>query len=239
MSEAIAEGQQSGGEGGHDDHGHHDHPPYLAHHFDTPAQQFDAAKIGMWAFLVQELLFFSGIFVAYGIFRSWYPETFSAASHLLDRKMGAGNTIVLLFSSLTAALAVRSAQLGEKKQTSNYLLITVACAFIFLIVKYFEYSHKFHTGLLPGQYFNPDLHHLGVASLPANSHVFFSIYFMATGIHGIHVLVGIGVLLWIWRRNERGDFSKEYYAGVDLSALYWHLVDLVWIYLFPLLYLID
>jgi cytochrome c oxidase subunit III len=223
-----------------DGHGHA-HPAYLAHHFDTPAQQFDAAKIGMWAFLVQELLFFSGIFVAYGIFRSWYPETFSAASHQLNRVMGAGNTIVLLFSSLTAALAVRSAQLGEKKQTSMYLLVTILCACIFLVVKYFEYSHKFEAGLLPGRLYHPDHHHLaeGLPALPANAHVFFSIYFMSTGIHGLHIAIGIGVLLWIWRRNERGDFSKEYYAGVDLAALYWHLVDLVWIYLFPLLYLID
>jgi cytochrome c oxidase subunit III len=230
----VADGHEKAGEG-------HVHPPYLAHHFDTPAQQFDAAKIGMWAFLVQELLFFSGIFVAYGIFRSWYPETFSAASHQLNRVMGAGNTIVLLFSSLTAALAVRSAQLGQKKHTSLYLLVTILCACIFLVVKYFEYAHKFESGLLPGRFYHPDHHHLahGMPDLPANAHVFFSIYFMSTGIHGLHIAIGIGVLLWIWRRNERGDFSKEYYAGVDLAALYWHLVDLVWIYLFPLLYLID
>lgn len=236
---ATAEATLEHGEGhGHEDHVH---PPYLAHHFDTPAQQFEAAKVGMWAFLVQELLFFSGIFVAYGVFRSWYPETFSAASHQLDRVMGAGNTIVLLFSSLTAALAVRSAQLGQKKATSNYLLVTIACACIFLVVKFFEYRHKFEAGLLPGQYFHPDHHHLvpGSHALPANAHVFFGIYFMATGIHAVHIIVGIGVLLWIWRRNERGDFTKEYYAGVDIAALYWHLVDLVWIYLFPLLYLID
>jgi cytochrome c oxidase subunit III len=185
-------------------------------------------------------LFFSGIFVAYGIFRSWYPEMFSAASHQLDRVMGAGNTIVLLFSSLTAALAVRAAQLGQKKQTSTLLLITIACAFIFLGVKAVEYNHKFAAGLLPGTHFHPHADHLapGIA-LPGNGHIFFSVYFMATGIHALHVIIGIGVLFWIWRRNERGDFSKEYYAGVDLSALYWHLVDLVWIYLFPLLYLID
>jgi cytochrome c oxidase subunit III len=241
MSEAVVAPATSGHD--HDAHGHddHAHPAYLAHHFDTPAQQFDAAKIGMWAFLVQELLFFSGIFVAYGIFRSWYPEMFSAASHQLDRQMGALNTIVLLFSSLTAALAVRSAQLGNKKHTSNYILVTILCACIFLFVKYFEYSHKFHAGLLPGQFFAPDVHHLapGSHALPSNSHIFYSLYFIATGIHGLHILIGIGVLLWIWRRNERGDFSKEYFAGVDITALYWHLVDLVWIYLFPLLYLID
>lgn len=241
-SEAATADEHEHKEGDGHDHGHgHDHPKYLAHHFDTPAQQFDAAKIGMWAFLVQELLFFSGIFVAYGIFRSWYPEMFSAASHQLNRVMGAGNTIVLLFSSLTAALAVRAAQLGQKRNTSTFILITIACAITFLVVKYFEYHHKFDAGLLPGQYFHPNHHHLvpGTPELPANSHIFYSLYFMATGIHGVHVAVGIGVFIWIWRRNERGDFSKDYYTGVDLTALYWHLVDLVWIYLFPLLYLID
>lgn len=218
----------------------HAHPAFLAHHFDTPAQQFDAAKVGMWAFLVQELLFFAGIFVAYGVFRTWYPEMFSAAGHQLNRQLGAMNTIVLLVSSLTAALAVRSAQLGERKATSKYLLVTIACAFIFLVVKYFEYAHKFEAGLLPGQYYAPVASHLaGTTALPGNSHIFYSIYFVATGIHALHIIIGIGVLYWTYRRNERGDFSKEYYAGVDLVALYWHLVDLVWIYLFPLLYLID
>lgn len=219
----------------------HEHPKYLAHHFDTPMQQFDAAKIGMWTFLVQELLFFSGVFVAYGVFRSWYPEMFSAAAHQLNRPMGAMNTVVLLFSSLTAALAVRSSALGKKSETSRYLIITIVCACIFLVVKFFEYSHKFEAGLLPGKYFHPHLDHLvaGSPTLPGNAHAFFSLYFMATGIHGIHVLVGIGVLIWILKRNNRGDFAEGYNAGVDMAALYWHLVDLVWIYLFPLLYLID
>jgi cytochrome c oxidase subunit 3 len=225
----------------HQDAGHaHDHPKFLQHHFDTPAQQFDAAKIGMWAFLGQELLFFSGLFVAYGIFRSWYPEMFSEASHQLNRPMGAANTLVLLVSSLTAALAVRSTQTGNKKATSRYLLITIACAFIFLIVKFFEYQHKFDAGLLPAKFFHPHHEHLVPGThLPANAGSFFAIYFMMTGVHGLHVIVGIGVLTWIWRRNERGEFSKDYFTPVDISALYWHLVDLIWIYLFPLLYLID
>ena len=226
----------------HDDghgHGHHG-PKWLAHHFDTPAQQFDAAKIGMWAFLVQELLFFSGLFVAYGVYRSWYPEMFRAASHQLDKIMGATNTIVLLFSSFTAAMAVRSSQLGKKQATSRFIIITIVCACIFLVVKYFEYQHKFHAGLLPGRFFHPHAAHLVANSppLPANTGSFFSIYFMMTGIHGIHVIVGIGVLIWILMRNMRGDFSKEFFTPVDIVALYWHLVDLVWIYLFPLLYLV-
>ncbi len=232
----------------HDDHGHgapdapaaghgHAHPKWLAHHFDTPAQQFDTAKLGMWAFLIQELLFFSGLFVCYGIYRSWYPHMFVESSHQLNKLMGGANTIVLLFSSLTAALAVRSSQTGNKQATSRFLIITMLCACAFLVIKFFEYRHKFETGCLPGPYFHPhELSH--GATLPGNAHIFYSIYFMMTGVHGVHVLIGIGVIFWVWRRNERGDFSKEYFTPVDLVALYWHLVDLVWIYLFPLLYLI-
>ena len=224
---------------GHDDHGHHG-PKWLQHHFDTPAQQFEASKIGMWAFLVQELLFFSGLFVAYGVYRSWYPETFVQCSHQLDKVMGGCNTVVLLFSSLTAAMAVRSSQLGERSATSRYLIITILCACGFLVIKYFEYTHKFHAGLLPGHYFHPHADHIkGGTSLPASGASFFAIYFMMTGVHGVHVIVGIGVLIWILMRNMRGDFSREYFTPVDVTALYWHLVDLVWIYLFPLLYLIH
>jgi cytochrome c oxidase subunit 3 len=225
------------------------HPKFLAHHFDTPAQQFDAAKLGMWVFLGQELLFFSGLFVAYGIFRNWYPEAFNASSHQLNKVMGATNTIVLLFSSLTAALAVRASQMGKRRLTTVYLVVTIICAFIFLAVKYFEYEHKFHAGLLPGHYFGTPrdmltgaILHEGpneVPVLPAHSSTFFSLYFMMTGVHALHIIIGIGVMIWIVIRNEKKEFSKEFFTPVDLVALYWHLVDLVWIYLFPLLYLID
>jgi len=230
----------------HDDHAHGDHshgPKFLAHHFDTPIHQFDTAKLGMWLFLAQELLFFSGLFVAYGIYRNWYPDDFSWSSHQLDRFMGGANTIVLLFSSLTAALAVRSAQLGTRKNTGILLLITIACAFGFLVIKYFEYVHKFEAGLLPGNLFHPHVHHLAASTaglpIPRHGGSFFGIYFMMTGVHGVHVIIGIGVIFWIWLRNQRGEFTTEYWTPVDLVALYWHLVDLVWIYLFPLLYLID
>lgn len=214
------------------------HPKFLQHHFDTPAQQFDTAKLGMWLFLAQEVLFFSGLFVAYFVFRSWNPEAFSAGSKQLDTFMGTLNTGVLLFSSLTAAMAVRSAQLNQRHRTSLYLGITIVCACAFMVVKYFEYSHKFHLGLLPGKAFNPHGLPHGVA-LPADASVFFSIYFMMTGLHGLHVLIGIGVMIWILVRNIRGEFSQRYFTPVDIAALYWHLVDLVWIYLFPLLYLMD
>lgn len=232
---AVKGTQDEHGEGAHGHHG----PKWLAHHFSTPAQQFDTAKIGMWVFLVQELLFFSGMFLAYGVYRSWYPEMFRAASHQLNKEMGATNTVVLLFSSLTIALAVRYAQVGNKKVTGNLILVTIGCACAFLVIKFFEYKHKFAAGLLPGRFFHPHLDHLVQGpALPDNTGSFFGIYFMMTGVHGVHVIIGIGVLIWIWLRNNRGEFSKEYFTPVDIVALYWHLVDLVWIYLFPLLYLI-
>ncbi|GAB4198026.1 MAG: cytochrome c oxidase subunit 3 family protein [Sandaracinaceae bacterium] len=216
-------------------HAHEHHGPrWLQHHFETPVQQFESSKLGMWVFLAQEILFFSGLFVAYGVIRIAYPEAFAAGSAELNKIMGGANTIVLLFSSLTAALAVRSAQLGKRDEVSRYLIITILCALGFLVIKYFEYSAKFEHGLLPGVHWNPaHLEH------PVeHMHVFFGVYFMLTGLHGVHVLVGIGVLAWILLRNNRGEFSKDYWTPVDLAALYWHLVDLVWIYLFPLLYLI-
>lgn len=231
-----------------DSHG----PEFLRHHFDTPVQQFDTAKLGMWLFLAQEVLFFSGLFVAYGIFRSWYPEVFSLGSHLLDWRLGGLNTLVLLFSSLTVALAVRSAQLGNKVHTRWYLVVTILCAFAFMVVKYFEYAHKFHIGFGPGLWFAPNAEgieeigevfhhvpHLNLEGLPFHLRSFLGIYFMMTAVHGLHVIIGIGVLIWIAIRNERGEFGPGYHTPVEMSALYWHLVDLIWIYLFPLLYLIS
>ncbi|MBX3275101.1 MAG: cytochrome c oxidase subunit 3 family protein [Sandaracinaceae bacterium] len=219
---------------------------WLQHHFEEPVQQFEAAKLGMWLFLAQEVLFFSGLFVAYGVYRVAYPEAFAAGSAQLDWKIGFFNTCVLLFSSFTAAMAVRAAQLGRRQETSIHLAITIVCAFVFLGVKYVEYSAKFEHGLLPGNHFAPDMAHVhpwlegaaAVTELPVKTHVFFGIYFCLTGLHGIHVAIGIGVLAWVLIRNVRGEFSKDYWTPVDLVALYWHLVDLVWIYLFPLLYLI-
>jgi cytochrome c oxidase subunit 3 len=204
----------------------------------------------MWLFLAQEVLFFSGLFVAYFVFRINYPAAFEAGSAQLNKWIGGGNTLVLLVSSFTAAMAVRAAQRGDKQQTSLMLGITIACAFAFLGVKYFEYSEKVSHGLLPGSLWHPHLEgehafqpHLWgnlteFTAFPQNTHVFFGIYFMLTGLHGIHVAVGIGVLAWILWRNVKGEFSEDYFTPVDIAALYWHLVDLVWIYLFPLLYLI-
>lgn len=206
---------------------------HVAHHFDTPDQQFDSGRMGIWLFLVTEILFFGGLFCAFFIYRSWYFSSFVEAHHHLDKVMGAVNTCVLIFSSLTMALAVRSAQVNDKGKTVMFLVITLLCAFGFLVVKYFEYTHKIHDGLLPGVHFTAK----GFTS--PHPSTFFAVYFMMTGIHGLHVIIGIGLITWILLRAQRGDFSQRYYAPVEGVGLYWHLVDLVWIYLFPLLYLVG
>ncbi|HEY4013427.1 MAG TPA: cytochrome c oxidase subunit 3 family protein [Polyangiaceae bacterium] len=270
VSESI---ETRGGEHGHghDDHAHA-HPDFLQHHFDTPAQQFDAAKLGMWVFIATEILMFGGLFCAYAIWRGLEPDIFDQAHHFLNKILGATNTVVLLFSSLTAALAVRAAQSGKRNLTSVYLVVTIVCACVFLAIKYFEYSHKFHLGLLPGHCFgHPGLSgaiqngqeigtclrvhadatpvmpewvkavdesgHMQV--LPPRANMFFGLYFVMTGLHGLHVIIGMSILVWVLVKNLRGQFSPQFFTPVDLGALYWHLVDLVWIYLFPLLYLVG
>jgi cytochrome c oxidase subunit III len=208
--------------------------PALLAHFQTAAQQRDAAKLGMWIFLVTEILFFSGLFLAYSVYRSLHPEMFLAAHKHLSVPLGGLNTVVLITSSFTMALAVRAAQLGDRRRLVLLLLLTIACALVFLGVKGLEYAHKFHEGLLPGRFYHPE-HGLVI---PGKPHLFFGIYFMLTGLHGLHVVIGIGVLSWILLRARRGDFSPAYFTPVENTGLYWHLVDLVWIFLFPLLYLV-
>lgn len=400
----------------HDDHGHgHGHGSrFIQHHYDDAKHQFDSGKLGIWLFLAQEVLFFSALFVAYIVYRSFHPEIYSYASHYLDVKFGAINTAVLIGSSLTAAWAVRCAQLGQRRGLILNLSITLVCALAFLSIKYVEYSHKIHEGILYGSKFDPcvssggtplltkhrechgtkssvvwdvvankasdgcletakiDLdankaglqtkcvvselrgkgekgketyepsgktfeicnataagvgHHgapaagekanfpcyvlsmqpavcpKGPGALvyfgdhakhgdirvkvecevpvappvsdpfavappvevlgsplvdpvkqltkheqielyaagppPPNTNMFFSIYFAMTGLHGIHVLVGVGIFIWLLIRAVRGDFTPDYFGPVDYAALYWHIVDLIWIFLFPLLYLIH
>lgn len=324
MSESTSESATEPTKGGHgaatpaaaehaasDGHGHghaHGDGPRLAHHFDTYQQQFDAGKLGIWLFLLTEVLFFSGLFCAYTVYRGMHPEVFVYAHYFLNTTMGAINTCVLLISSLTAAWAVRNAQLAQRKALVLNICITIVCACTFMVVKFFEYQHKFHDGLLPGPHFHPteqvwelesfkhkhpaaaeyaehltqlaehkaavkaggviatDKPETGVfekpteeqieplikagvigpeaedqtrPSKPRNAHVFFSIYFFMTGLHGIHVLGGIGVFIWLLFRAKKGEFGPKYFGPIDYAALYWHLVDLIWIYLFPLLYLIH
>jgi cytochrome c oxidase subunit 3 len=209
-------------------------PAFVLDHFATAEQQSSASKLGMWIFLVTEVLFFSGLFLAYGVYRGLHPDMFLAAHQHLSIPLGGVNTLVLITSSLTMALAVRSAQVGDRRLLTLLLVVTILCAVAFMGIKYVEYAHKFHDGLLPGKYYHPTQ---GLV-IPGKPHLFFSIYFMLTGLHGIHVLAGIGVIVWVLLRARRGDFSPAYYTPVENVGLYWHLVDIVWIFLFPLLYLV-
>jgi cytochrome c oxidase subunit 3 len=281
----------------------------VAHHFDSPEQQFHANKLGMWLFLATEVLLFGGLFCAYAVYRANHPEVFLYAHEYLDKTLGGVNTLILICSSLTMAWAVRCAQLGQRRALILNLALTLACACGFLSIKYVEYSHKWKHGLLWGRRFDPEAHREtdagphdagaaaasmspsdpnaaggsharqpstpvastmpegttlppaadgpaglalevlagdagrtqphGILERPSNVHIFFGIYFAMTGLHGLHVLAGMSVIGWLLARAIRGQFGPRYFTPVDLGGLYWHLVDLIWIYLFPLLYLIH
>ena len=196
--------------------------------------EFEAAKQGMWVFLVTEVLMFGGLFVAYSIFRGLYPEMFAEAHRQLAVMMGATNTVILITSSLTMVLAVSATQRGQRDRALLMLALTFLLACGFLVVKYFEYSAKFHHGLLPGGFFTG---HEVVKHVKAP--LYFSLYFVMTGLHGLHVIIGMGLMLWLIKRTSNREFGPNYYTPVELVGFYWHFVDLVWIYLFPLLYLIG
>lgn len=220
----------------HAPHGHgHElvHHPAQQHHFDTLEQQHEASTLGMWLFLVTEVMFFGGLFTAYLIYRVWYPEAWAEGSLDLDIVLGGTNTAVLIASSLTMALAVRSAQTGAPRATVNWLLLTMALGLTFLVIKFFEYEHKWELRHVPGlnfAYEGPEAQHV---------QIFFSLYFSLTGLHALHMLIGFGLLSVIaWMAYKR-RFSPEWYTPVEMSGLYWHFVDIVWIFLFPLLYLVD
>jgi len=209
------------------------HAHHHAHHFKSADHEFESAKQGMWIFLLTEVLFFSGLFVAFGVFRALYPDMFHEAHKMLDWRMGATNTVILITSSLTMAMAVSSVQTGKTTRAVWGLVFTLLLACGFLVVKYFEYSQKIHHGLLPGALFNSE--HLTHPKAP----LFFSIYFGSTGLHAFHVICGMGVIAWVLKRTANGEFGPNYYTPVEMVGLYWHFVDLVWIYLFPLLYLVG
>lgn len=220
--------------------GHHH-----AHHFDSAEHEYAAAKFGTWTFLVTEILMFGGLFVGYILYHEKYNAMFHAGSRFLDWRMGALNTVVLLISSLTMALGIYYAQKNDRQKSLLNLYITLACGGIFMVVKYFEYTHKIHLGLLPGQYFNPHGHGEEVEHALAylkqfpNLPMYFSFYFCMTGLHGSHVLVGMGLIAWVIKRSHNGEFGPDYYTPIECVGLFWHLVDLIWIYLFPLLYLVG
>ena len=208
---------------------------FRAHHFETAEQQYAASKLGMWLFLVTEVLFFGGLFVAYAVFRTLHPDVFVDSAELLDTRLGAINTVILLFSSLTMAWAVRCSQLGQQRGLVICLSLTILAAVVFLGIKGIEYSHKWHEGhLWASQYSTGE-----ASAVFDRAGTFFSIYFAMTGLHAIHILAGIAAIGWVLKRSLRGDFGPNYFTPVDTVGLYWHLVDLVWIFLFPLLYLIG
>jgi len=214
-------------------HNHGGHSAALLHHFDSPEQQKTASTLGMWLFLVTEIMFFGGMFTCYIVYRTFYPTAFAAASHELDITMGAINTAVLICSSLTMVLAVSAAQMGQRKSTVAFLILTIALGAVFLGIKAVEYHEKFVHHHVPG----PSFHFDGPD--PANAQLFFSIYFAMTGVHALHMVIGIVLLAILAVRAQRGIFTTEYYTPIDMTGLYWHFVDIVWIFLFPLLYLLG
>ena len=202
-----------------------------AHHFRDASHEAGAGKLGLWIFLCTEILMFGGLFAAYAIYHNQYPAVFLAGSQFLDWKLGSLNTLVLLFSSFTMALSIYYAQTEKFAKSTSCLWMTFFCGLIFMAVKYFEYSHKIHEGLLPGQLFS----HEGSENLG----LYFSFYFSMTGLHGSHVVIGLILIFWLILRSHKRHFGPGYVLPLECVGLFWHLVDLIWIYLFPLLYLVE
>ena len=211
------------------------HVAHVAHHFKDANQQYDSGKQGIWLFMVTEILMFGAILVGYGIFHNIYPEMFAEGAKSLDWKMGFINTLVLIFSSFTMAISISFVQKNEKQKAAWALATTILCGAIFMTIKYFEYTHKFHLGLLPGHYLDP----AKVGAAHANLGMYFGFYYTMTGLHGIHVLIGMGLITWLLIRTIRGDFHSQYWLPVEGVGIFWHIVDLIWIFLFPLLYLVG
>jgi cytochrome c oxidase subunit 3 len=209
----------------------------LREQFDTAAQQRDASTLGMWIFLITEVMFFGGMFLAYSIYRAKYPLVFAVGSTSMNVYFGAANTVILLCSSFTMVMAVRASQLGKRSAIVFWLIWTMFLGLCFLGIKAFEWSEKFELHHVPG-FANFHLNGVG-ASMQGPAQIFFSLYFAMTGLHALHMIVGVGILSYLLIETRRGRFSAEYMTPVDISGLYWHFVDIVWIFLFPLLYLID
>ena len=223
--------------------------PQHRHHFETPEQQREAGTFGMWLFLLTEIMFFGGLFFAYLLYRNWYNPAFVAASNQLSIPLGTANTAILISSGFFMALAVWAAEVRKKSLLVLFLVLTTLLGVAFLGVKYFEYKEKFELHHVPGasfdvsQFINPHAYGLKEEPLAPDmaqkTQVFFFLYFPMTGMHALHMIIGIGLLFWfIWRAN-RGEFTAGYVAPIENFALYWHFVDIVWIFLFPLLYLIN
>lgn len=238
------------------------HPTYLAHQFDDVEQQRQSSTLGMWLFLITEIMFFGGLFAGYTVYRHAYPEAWVVGSHLLDIFWGGFNTIVLLLSSLTMVLAVWATQVGRPKLSAFWLVATMVLGLTFLGVKVIEYGSKIEHHLVPGPNFHFDPAHvenyiarkeslaflyvpghqfqqaLSVAD-PRHVQLFYSFYFTMTGMHAIHMIVGVGLMSVMLNMTLKGYFSPKYNNPLEISGLYWHFVDIVWIFLFPLLYLVG
>jgi cytochrome c oxidase subunit 3 len=234
----------------HDAHaGHHAHLPQHLHHFETEEQQREAASFGMWLFLLTEIMFFGGLFTAYLIFRNWYHDAFVAASNTLSIPLGTANTAILISSGFFMALAVWAAEVKKKGLLVFFLILTTIFGIAFLGVKYVEYKEKFELHHVPGanfdisQFVNPpagarDQQHLPVDTA-RHTELYFSLYFAMTGMHALHMIIGIVLLLLLIWRAQKGDYTEGYVAPIENFGLYWHFVDIVWLFLFPLLYLIN
>jgi cytochrome c oxidase subunit 3 len=238
--------------GGHAAEHGHAHDPNQAHQFEDMAQQNESYIVGMWTFLVTEIMFFGALFLSYVLYRTLHPEVFIDAHHHLDKVLGTINTIVLLSSSLFMALGVRSAQLQNKSAQMFWLILTILCAFGFLGIKSVEYKHKYDESLVPGASFH--YHSVGAEGGPSTeaaftteksnipqgqAQIFFILYFCMTGLHGIHVIIGIIVMTTLLLMIKFNHPYARYYMWVEMAGLYWHFVDIVWIFLFPLFYLIP
>ena len=220
-------------------------PNRLAYWYRSYAEQTESVTLGMWLFLVTEIMFFGGLFMAYMLYRGMNFDAFAAASYTLDIQLGAINTAVLIGSSLTVVLAVWAAEHGKQKQLILWLAATIVLGCAFLGIKYVEYSHKYHDGKFPGPEFvfedkrPPEKVHGDHPPDPDKVRMFFHLYFGMTGLHALHMIIGIGVFVVLLVNTIRGKYTAQWHDPIPIAGLYWHFVDLVWIYLFPLLYLIG
>jgi cytochrome c oxidase subunit III len=206
---------------------------HVAHHFDSADQEFDSVKTGMWLFLASEIMMFGALFVGALVFLTLQPAAFAEGSHHLDWRMGSINTFFLLTSGLTMGLAVIAAQAGQQAKVRMNLIISLFLASGFLVVKAIEYAGKIEHGTLPGRLWHAE------GFTDPFTHIFYGIYFVMTGLHGLHVLIGMGLMIFCLVRSSKVKFTRSYFTPIEMSALYWALVDLVWVFLFPLLYLIG
>ena len=214
------------------------HGTTFAHQFENAEQQHSAASLGMWIFLITEIMFFGGMFLTYCVYRNLYHSAFMEASKSLNVLLGAINTAVLICSSFTMAMAVHSAQLGKRKQLILFLILTMILGTVFLGIKAVEYTDKFHDHHVPGANFRFE-ETPAQKAVEQHAQIFFSLYFAMTGLHAAHMIIGLGLMFVLLVLSIRGRFTPAYYSPVELGGLYWHFVDIVWIFLFPFLYLIS